>query len=176
MKKLRIISLAVLFLSACVSTQSKKDNANLCPSPVERKAVFNQAQYDAYNVKGTARINGRLCVTGIDGRKKCPENQLVVVNPVTDYSTEWYQRHWIKNENLATADPRAFKYAKTVKTDKGGWFTIVDLPPGEYYVGAVVCPCDGFSEKERNNYKFQRYGTKVRMKKSVKADLQKVFE
>ena len=176
MKKWGIISLGVLFLSACASTPSKNDNAGHCPPAVERKAVFNQAQYDAYNEKGKARINGRLCIKGIDGRKKCPANQLVVVNPVTDYSTEWYQRHWIKNENLTAPDPRALKYSKTVKTDKGGWFTIVDLPSGEYYVGAVVCPCDGFSEKERNNYKFQRYGTKVRMKKSIKANLEKVFE
>lgn len=177
MKKLGIISLGVLFLSACASTpQPKKNCANFYRPPMERKAVFNQAQYDAYNGKGSARINGRLCVTGMDGRKKCPANQTIIVNPVTDYSTEWYQRHWVKNERLAAPDPRTRKYTRMVKTDKNGWFTIVDLPPGEYYVGAIVCPCSGFSPKERKNYKFQRYGTKVRMKKSVKANLQKVFE
>ena len=89
---------------------------------------------------------------------------------------EWYERHWINNEFLSAPDPRAPKYTKVIKTDKGGWFTFVDLPPGEYYVGAVLCPCDGFSEKERSNFKYQRYGTKVRMKKSIKANLEKVFE
>lgn len=176
MKNLGKICFGVLFLSACASTQLKNDNVSPCPLPVERKASFNQSQYDAYDIKGTARINGRFCVTGMDGRKKCPENQFVVVNPVTDYSTEWYERHWVKNEFLVSPDPRALKYSRTVRTDKGGWFTIVDLPAGEYYVGAVLCPCNGFSEKERSNYKFQRYGTKLRVKKSIKADLQKVFE
>ena len=176
MKKLWVISFGVLFLSACASTPSKIENANACPAPAQRKAVFNQSQYDPYNEKGSARINGRLCITGIDGREKCPAEQVVVINPVTDYSTEWYERHWVNNEFLAEPDARARKYMRVIKTGKGGWFTFVDLPPGEYYVGAVICPCDGFSEKERNNYKFQRYGTKVRMKKSVKANLQKVFE
>ncbi len=176
MKKVWIVSFGLLFLSACASTQSKTETANNCPVPSERKVAFNQKQYDPYNGKGSARINGRLCITGIDGQKKCPADQVVVLNPVTDYSTEWYQRHWVNNEFLSTPDSRALKYTKVIKTEKGGWFTFVDLPPGEYYVGAAVCPCDGFSEKERNNYKYQRYGTKVRMKKSVKANLKKVFE
>lgn len=176
MKKLWIVSFGVLCLSACASTSSKIESANGCPVPVERKAVFDQAQYEPYGKEGKARINGRLCVTGINGRKKCPAGQQVIVNPVTDYSTEWYERNWTGNEALTAPDPRALKYTRMVKTDKGGWFTVVGLPAGEYYVGAVVCPCDGFSEKERNNFKYQRYGTKVRMKRSIKANLQKVFE
>lgn len=174
MKKLWIISFGFLFLSACASTQSTTQNA--CPVPSERKAVFDQVQYDPYNAKGSARINGRLCITGIDGRKKCPAKQVVIINPVTDYSAEWYERYWTNNEFLSAPDPRTSKYTKIIKTDKDGWFTFVGLPAGEYYIGAVVCPCNGFSEKERNNFKYQRYGTKVRVKKSVKANLKKVFE
>lgn len=178
MKKIWVISLSILMLSACASTQNQNEDVDsaVCPVPVERKAVFDQKQYDPYDGKGQARINGRLCITGMDGRKKCPAEQIVVVNPVTDYSTEWYQRSWVNNEFLAQPDERAEKYTRIVKTDKNGWFTITGLPAGEYYVGVVVCPCDGFDEKERSNYRFQRYGTKVSVKKSVKANLEKVFE
>ena len=175
MTKLFLIFFSICLLSGCSYQKQDYERFDLMVG-AKRHAEFDVNQYKPYMKKGKGRIRGEFCIILDNGKKECPPDQLVLLNPVTDYSNEWYQRHWVNNEFLSAPDPRTQKYTKLTKTDKGGWFTFVDLPPGEYYVGAVLCPCDGFSEKERSNFKYQRYGTKVRMKKSIKANLEKVFE
>lgn len=168
--------LAVLFgaclLSSCASTPKTDDAAANCPPPVRREAKFDASQYAAYKGEGKARINGRLCLKDEKGAKKCLANQLVVVNPVTDYSTEWFERHWKGGVRLEAPKPEAEKFTRTVRTDVKGYFTITNLPAGEYYVGAVVC---GQCANGKPVLKYQRLGAKVKMNRSIKANLEPVF-
>lgn len=169
MKKYLAVLLSVCVLSSCASAP-KTEGA--CPPPAKREAKFVAAQYAPYAGKGNARINGRLCVKNKKGKTQCLANQLVVVNPVTDYSEEWFERHWSNGVVLETPSAEAMKHSRTVRTDAQGYFTFTDLQPGSYYVGAVVCPpCI----KGKAPYKYQRLGTKVTMKKSVKANLKPVY-
>ena len=181
MKKLYAALFSVLALSACSSTADKKmDVAQPCPPAAKREAKLDAAQYKPYEGKGTARINGRVCVD-VKGKEKCLANQLVVINPVTDYSTEWFKRYWKENVRLEPAGEVAMKHNRMTKTDAQGYFSFTDLQPGSYYVGAEVCPpCMMNSEgsmtvKEDAGIKYQRLGAKVTMKKSIKADLKPVY-
>ncbi len=172
MKKYLAVLLSACVLSSCASAPKTEGVNAKCPPPVKREAKFVEAQYAPYEGKGEARINGRLCIKDKAGKTQCLANQLVVVNPVTDYSKEWFERHWSKGVLLEAPCKKAREHTRTVKTDAQGYFTFTGLQPGSYYVGAVVCPpCI----KGKTPYKYQRLGAKVTMKKSVKADLKPVY-
>lgn len=172
MKKYIALLAGICVLSSCASAPKPEPASAKCPPPVKREAKFIPEQYAPYAGQGTAKINGRLCVKDTAGETKCLANQLVVANPVTDYSTEWFERHWSKGVFLEPPLPEARKHTRTVKTDAQGYFSFTDLKPGSYYVGAVVCPpCI----KGKQPYKYQRLGAKVTMKKSVKADLKPLY-
>ncbi len=143
-----------------------------CPTPVARKVAFNPEQYAPYTGKGNAVIEGKACFTLDDGSEKCFANANVFINPVTDYSDEWYNRGWAGREFLAKADERAFTFNKMVKTDANGNFKFTELKPGSYYVGAVVCQPKA---KDAKSCSMARYASKVTMKNRVKTTLKKVY-
>ena len=63
---------------------------------------------------------------------------LVSLNPVTSYSTEWWNRTVVGGLNLRSADEREQKYLRTAETDSAGRFGFSDLPRGEYFVVAAL--------------------------------------
>lgn len=143
-----------------------------CPEPVARKAQFNEAEYEHYATTGKAVIAGKVCSTLADGAEKCFAGVDVFINPVTTYSTEWYERAWAGREFLANPDVRALKYNKKVRTAKDGSYRFENLPAGSYYVGAVVCEP---ARKDAKECQITRYAAKVKMKNSVRPTLLKVF-
>ena len=143
-----------------------------CPEPVARKAQFNEAEYEHYATAGKAVIAGKACFTLADGAEKCFAGVDVFINPVTTYSTEWYERGWAGREFLENSDVRALKYNKKVRTAKDGSYRFENLPAGSYYVGAVVCEP---AKKDAKECQITRYAAKVKMKNSVRPTLLKVF-
>lgn len=186
MKKLLISLLAVTLIAACSKSEEEKaekakaeqEQTVACAqqeNPLPRQIKLDPEQYKPYEGEGEAEIFGRLCID-VNGAEKCLANQMVVLNPVTDYSTEWFARHWSKNENLAAADPIAQKINRTIQTDQDGNFSFKGLVPGTYYVGAVACPCVAKQQDPDLDFKFQRLGAKVTVVTKSEADLRKVFE
>ncbi|MBP3402728.1 MAG: carboxypeptidase regulatory-like domain-containing protein [Alphaproteobacteria bacterium] len=145
----------------------------------KRHAEFDINQYRPYMKKGKSRIEGKFCIALDNGRKKCPPDQLVLLNPVTDYSTEWFERYWKNGELLESPNDEAARRSKMVRTNKYGRFVFSSLPPGEYYVAAVACPYSARDSKKIQPFNYQRWGAKVTVDpevKSVKAVLEKVLE
>lgn len=183
MKKLLISLLALSLVSAC----SKSDDQEMSKAEQEktvacapinalpRQVTINPEQYKPFEGKGAAEIVGKLCIN-VDGKQECLANQLVVLNPVTDYSTEWFVRNWTKNEPLKEADPLAMQYNKQVRTDKDGNFAFTELQPGTYYVGAVACPCEASQQGQNANFNLQRLGAKITAITKSEVVLRKVFE
>ena len=176
MKKIFASLISVLVLSSCASTEKTVAvEGPSCPPPARREVRFDATQYMPYDGSGTARINGRVCVKTMAGKTKCLANQTVVLNPVTDYSTEWFERHWKGGTPLEAPHAEALKYNRTIKTDAQGYFSFTHLRPGSYYVGAEVCPPCATKDNKAPGYKYQRLGGKATMKKSIKVDLKPVY-
>lgn len=145
----------------------------------KRRAEFNIDQYRPYMKKGKGKIEGKFCITSDNGKKTCPPDQLVLLNPVTDYSTEWFERYWKNGELLEAPNDEAARRGKMVRTNKYGRFVFSSLPPGEYYVAAVACPYSTRDSEKIRPFNYQRWGTKVSVgsqTKPVKAVLEKVLE
>lgn len=177
MKKL--FSLALLVLVSGCSDDGYKPFDRV---GAKRSAAFKAEQYKPYAVKGKGRISGDFCLDATDGQKRCLPDQAVLLNPVTDYSTEWYNRYWKGGEMLETPNGEASRRSRMVRTDRRGRFTFTGLPAGEYYVGAVACP---FAQggKEKAGFSYQRWGACVTVpdkmpdgKRSVEVVLEKLFE
>lgn len=142
-----------------------------CAAVKPRKAVFNQAEYAPYAQKGALSLSGSVCA-GLPSGVACPKKVMVFVNPVTAYSNEWFNRHWVKNEPLTPPDPRAWQFQRRAVAAENGAFVLKDLPAGAYYVGTNMCvklkPADSGCTPVR-------LGAKVTLKKNETVVLKPVF-
>lgn len=105
--------------------------------PAARQATFNEAEYLPYGHPGSASIAGQAFLKTRSGDVKYGAGNDVYLNPVTSYSTEWWNRSVVRGEKLEPPDDRAGRYLKTVIADGEGRFEFKNLPPGDYY---VFCP------------------------------------
>ena len=172
--KVFIVFLLVL-MSACSKQEDDVRSFN-DSARVKRVVKFDLKQYRPYMKKGKAKITGRFCIPLKNGRTECLSGQAVLLNPVTDYSTEWFERYWKNGELLESPHDEAARRSKLVQTNKKGDFAFSSLPVGEYYVGAVACPYAGSQDQFFN---YQRWAAKVKItekEKTVKVVLEKVFE
>ena len=122
MRSLRLAtSLAVLPLVLCGCTGS-------------REVPFNEADFVGTSGRGTGVVTGRAYGILNDTKELDADNEIVVLTPVTPYTTENVRRRFVNGENLQSADRRIDKYLRSATTDAQGYFTIREIPPGEYYV------------------------------------------
>ena len=106
--------------------------------PAAREAAFNEQEYAQYAYAGTGTISGQVMVRAEGGQTRPAEGSQVSLNPVTSYSTEWWNRTVVGGLNLRSADEREQKYLRTAQTDAQGRFVFGDLPRGEYFVVAAL--------------------------------------
>jgi hypothetical protein len=106
--------------------------------PAARQAAFNEQEYAQYAYAGTGTISGQVMVRAEGGQTRPAEGSQVSLNPVTSYSTEWWNRTVVGGLNLRSADDREQKYLRTALTDAQGRFVFSDLPRGEYFVVAAL--------------------------------------
>jgi hypothetical protein len=106
--------------------------------PAARESAFNEQEYAQYAYAGTGTITGQVVVRGEGGRTEPAHGSQVSLNPVTSYSTEWWNRTVVGGLNLRSADEREQKYLRTTTTDTAGRFAFSDLPRGEYFVVAAL--------------------------------------
>jgi hypothetical protein len=106
--------------------------------PAARSTAFNEQEYAQYAYAGTGTITGEVVIRGQNGQTEPAPGSQVSLNPVTSYSTEWWNRTVVGGLNLRSADEREQKYLRTTTTDSAGRFGFSDLPRGEYFVVAAL--------------------------------------
>lgn len=108
------------------------------PTPQKRNAAFVESEYAPYDRAGTGVIEGQAFLRTRGGDVKTCAGRDVYLNPVTTYSTEFYDRSCIGLETLEIADPRASKYRKTAIGDVHGAFRFDGLVAGDYYIASPI--------------------------------------
>jgi hypothetical protein len=101
-------------------------------------ATFNFSEYSPYAREGTGVLTGQAFLRTRGGDVKYAAGREVTLNPVTAYSTEWYNRGVIAGKNLEEADARATPYNRVCTADGEGRFRFEKLPTGDYYVVSSV--------------------------------------
>lgn len=107
-------------------------------NPHKRIVEFDESEYVGTDRAGTATITGQaFLVFEADGSVAHGAGATVHLNPVTSYSTEWYQKAVVTSSAITDPDPRAAKYRREAIADADGRFVFHGVPAGEYY---VTCP------------------------------------
>jgi hypothetical protein len=106
--------------------------------PAAREAPFIETEYTQYAYAGTGSISGQVVLRDEAGQTRPAAGSVVSLNPVTSYSTEWWNRTVVGGLNLRSADEREQKYLRTAVADEEGRFAFADLPRGEYFVVAAL--------------------------------------
>lgn len=128
MKKIALL-LSVYFLSAC---------ATMTPPQKISRITFPEHEYQGLVKSGTAIVKGQAFLKTRGGDVKMAAGNEIILNPVTSYSNEWYEKEYIQGKPLVEADSRLWKYVIKTVADGSGRFTFKNVPAGQYYVTTRV--------------------------------------
>ena len=125
----RLIVLLVAGLVGCAAVP---------PKPPVARMPFPEKEYQALPASGSSTVRGQAFLKTRSGAVKLAAGNDVLLNPVTSYSTEWYEKNYLAGQPLEQPDPRLWNYVRKQVADGGGRFTFSNVPPGDYYVTTEV--------------------------------------
>jgi hypothetical protein len=108
------------------------------PITASPRTGFQKEEYEPYAGEGTAAVVGQAFLKTKGGDVKYAAGNEVRLVPKTSYSTEWWQRVVLGNENLGSVDERAKVYTRVTIADGEGRFKFENLPPGSYYAFTII--------------------------------------
>lgn len=118
---------AAIALAGCAQHQARP--VDLGPFPV--------SEYAALRTEGTAVVTGQVFMRTLGGDVKFGAGSEVVLIPATSYTESLYQA-FITDRPIAEPDPRAKAYSKRTRADGSGYFKIMNVPAGKYYLSSKV--------------------------------------
>ena len=130
MRLFTTLSLAALLVGCAIPVQNS-------PAPARRMA-FPEAEYLVLPKTGTATVRGQAFLTTKGGDVKVAAGKRVLLNPVTSYSLEWYERSYVPRRRIEEADPKLEAYIRTQIADGNGRFAFKNVPTGEYFITTTI--------------------------------------
>lgn len=124
-----VLVMIVSALGGCVGSPA---------NPIKREAQFIEAEYSPYERTGSGVLVGQAFLVTAGGDVKYGAGRQVLLNPVTSYSDEWYQKSVVPCLTIEPSDPRVHKYTRYTMADGEGRFRFTDLPPGDYYAVCAI--------------------------------------
>ena len=126
MRRLVLFTLVVL-LSACATM-----------APPQSRMPFPENEYQVLAKSGSATVKGQAFLKTRGGDVKTAAGNEVILNPVTSYSMEWYEKSYIPGKRMVEPDQRLFNFVRKQVADGNGRFTFKNVPPGEYFVTTII--------------------------------------
>jgi hypothetical protein len=101
---------------------------------------FPEAEYNSLAKVGNATVTGYIYALTPSGKKVYAKQTRLYLNPVTSYSTQWYNESYLGGAKMSKVDPRLFNYLKFTTSDNSGKFEFLNVPSGSYYlIGVIKC-------------------------------------
>jgi hypothetical protein len=126
---------------------------NETPIKTENKTMvqrmpFPEAEYASLAKTGSATVTGYIYALTPSGKKVYARQTRLYLNPVTSYSTQWYNESYLGGAKMSKVDPRLFNYLKFTTSDNNGKFEFLNVPSGSYYlIGVIKCGSEcGYSQ------------------------------
>ena len=102
-----------------------------------KRQPFPEDVYKTLPKTGDSSLSGVVMVSTQDGQVHYGNHVEVVTAPATSYSQEAYDALG-KGQPVPSADPRAQSYTRHAQTDKQGFFRLMYMPAGRYFVISQV--------------------------------------
>lgn len=126
-----LIVVALLVLGGCASAPGVFSEIQRPPFP--------EAEYAQLPREGDGVVTGQVFMRTVGGDVIVGAGSEVILNPVTSYSTFWYENDYSAGgRRLSPHDPRADAWIITTQADGEGRFTFRNVPAGDYYVVSRV--------------------------------------
>lgn len=129
MKRLFLTLFAVVCLVGCAAPQRQI---------YQRQAQFIESEYAPYAGTGTATIKGQAFAKTRGGDVKFAAGNEVFMNPVTTYSTEWFDQWVIQGQPITPSVKESYAFTWYTVADGNGNFKFTNVPAGEYYIVSLI--------------------------------------
>jgi len=134
-------------------------------SMIMKRMEFPVSEYYALPLKGRGTINGKIYIKDGYGRQVVGANTRLYLNPVTSYSTQWYEEGYLGGHKMEKADIRLYNHLPFTTANASGEFAFYGVANGSYYlIGSVECGrrCGFDSPKKiRITSKVSVYGNQI---------------
>lgn len=120
-------------------TMQKRPTAPTQGGIVQRMA-FPTSEYSSIARTGSGRVTGSIYLSGPSGNKIYGKHTRLYLNPVTSYSSQWFNKSYLGGAKMSKVDSRLFNYLKFTTSDSSGKYEFLNVPSGSYYlIGVVKC-------------------------------------
>lgn len=130
MRLFAALALAALLAGCAVPYQN--------PQAPARRMAFPEAEYLALPKTGNATVKGQAFLTTKGGDVKLAAGKRIILNPVTSYSLEWYERSYVPAVRMEEADAKLDTYIRAQVADANGRFVFKNVPAGEYFITTTI--------------------------------------
>ena len=102
---------------------------------------FPLDEYRSLKKIGRSTVSGRVYITNSMNDKEIIGKGLkLYLNPVTSYSTQWYNESYLSGYKMSKVDKRLYNYLKFSSSNSNGKFDFFGVPKGKYYlIGSMMC-------------------------------------
>ena len=104
-----------------------------------KRMPFPSEEYRHLRKRGRSTVSGKVYITNRLTADDITKSKVKLwLNPVTSYSTQWYNEVYLGGNKLTKIDKRLFNYLKFTYSSSGGNFNFFGVPSGEYYLTATI--------------------------------------
>ncbi len=118
---------------------------------IVQRIPFPEAEYSSLARSGKGRVTGSIYLITPSGNRVYGKQTRLYLNPVTSYSTQWFNKSYLGGAKMSKVDSRLFNYLKFTTSDNSGKFEFLNVPSGSYYlIGVVKCGAECGYDRVRN--------------------------
>lgn len=90
---------------------------------------------------GRSTVSGKVAIINtMSEQEVLGKNLKLYLNPVTSYSTQWYNESYLSGYKMSKVDKRLYNYLKFSTSNGNGKFDFFGVAKGKYYlIGSMMC-------------------------------------
>jgi len=116
-------------------------NVDRLNGQVMDRMPFPLDEYHRLKKIGRSTVSGKVYITNsMSDQEVLGKGLKLYLNPVTTYSTQWYNESYLSGYKMSKVDKRLYNYLKFSTSDNSGRFDFYGVPKGKYYlIGSMMC-------------------------------------